>query len=311
MTETHQNGGHETANGDRRPGNIVWIASYPRSGNTWIRVFLWHLLRPAIDTSGEADEDLSFLSYFAAKDSSHVDLFERFLGRPPAEATFAEVAAVRLQVQAEIAAAVDGMIAVKTHSALGVSDEVPTIDLSLTAGAVYIVRNPLDIAVSLSAHFGMSIDEAIDRMGLENSTVASDDATAPEFWGSWSQNVGSWTGTPNPMIMPVRYEDMLSAPERVFPAVAKFLHLQPSTEQMAMARRASSFRHLTEMEKRSGFPETLRKGQRFFREGRVERWREILSEHQIGRLVGAHHVQMQRVGYMTPELMQFVPESAR
>ncbi len=308
MTETHHFGGNGAAPANRQPANLVWLASYPKSGNTWMRVFLWHLLRPAADAPGESEESLDFLTRFAPKASGHVDLFERFLAKPLAEATFEEVAAVRPRVQAAIAAASNGMVALKTHSALGVSYGTPTIDLSLTAGAIYIVRNPLDIAVSLSAHFGTSIDVAIDRMCLENCMVSSDDVAAPEFWGSWSQNVGSWTGAQNPMIMPVRYEDMLSVPELVFPAVAEFLHLQPSDEQLAMARRASSFEHLKETEERSGFPEAMRDGQHFFREGRAGGWREILSEDQVRRLVGAHHVQMGRVGYLTPELTQYVPE---
>ncbi len=308
MNATQHPGGNGTAAENRQPANLVWIASYPKSGNTWMRVFLWHLLRPDADVPGAGKESLDFLTRFAPKASGHVDLYERFLGKPLAEASFAEVAAAGPQVQAAIAAATNGMIALKTHSALGVSYGVPTIDLSLTAGAVYIVRNPLDIAVSLSAHFGTSIDVAIDRMGLENCMVSSDDVAAPEFWGSWSQNVGSWTGAPNPMIMPVRYEDMLSVPELVFPAVAQFLHLQPSEAQLTMARRASSFETLKESEERSGFPEATRGDQQFFREGRAGGWREVLSEDQIRRIVGAHHVQMARVGYMTPELAQYVPE---
>ena len=305
MTETQH--GNETTNGHRPPANIVWIASYPRSGNTWIRVFLWYLLRPM----GEPEENFDFLGGFAAKDSSHVDLFERFLGRPPAEAPYPEIATVRPEVQAAIAEASNGVTAVKTHSALGLAEGASTIDLSLTAAAVYVVRNPLDVAVSLSAYFGTSIDVAIDRMCLDNCIGSTDEGGIPEFWGSWSQNIGSWTGSPNPIIMPVRYEDMMSAPELVFPAVAKFLNLHPSDEQMALARHASSFKHLKEMEQQVGFPETFGEGQPFFRAGRAGAWREILSEDQIRRLVGAHHVQMGRVGYLTPDLMQYVPENAR
>jgi hypothetical protein len=311
MTETNHSAGNGTAGIGQKPANIVWIASYPKSGNTWMRVFLWHLLRSAGSLSATGGGGFDFLRTFATTDSSRVDLFERFLGKSVGEASFDEVSAVRPRVQAAIAAAADGMIAVKSHSALGVAQDAPTIDLALMVAAIYIVRNPLDVAVSLADHFGSSVDVAIDRMGLENCMVSSDGVAAPEFWGSWSQNVGSWTGAPNPQIMPVRYEDMLSAPQLVFPAVAKFLGIQPNDEQMAAAMRASSFQRLKETEERSGFPEARRSDQRFFREGRAGGWREKLNEDQIRRLVAAHHVQMARVGYLEPGLMQYLPESAR
>ena len=311
MTGAHPITADRTAAGSSRPANIVWIASYPKSGNTWMRVLLWHLLRPTGGAPDQAEQDFGFLKKFGTTDSSHVSKFERLLGKPLGEATFDEVAAARPHVQAAIAAAADGMVAIKTHSALGVAHGAPTIDLSLTVAAIYLVRNPLDVVISLSDHFGTSIDLAINRMCLENCMVSSDDRAAAEFWGSWSQNVGSWTGAPNPLIMPIRYEDMLSAPEPVFRAVARFLHQQPSEEKLAMAVRAASFQHMKETEERSGFPEAVRDGQQFFREGRAGKWREVLNVEQIRRLVSAHYVQMGRVGYMTPELMQYVPESAR
>lgn len=309
MTETSSFAASGAA-ADRQRANLVWIASYPKSGNTWMRTFLWHVLRPAGGTP-EDDRDLSFLRRFGTTDSGHVDLFERFLGKPLVEATFDEVAAVRPRVQATVAAAADGLVAIKTHSALGVAHGAATIDLSLTAAVIYLVRNPLDVAVSLGDHFGTSIDLAIERMAMQNCMVSNDDRSAPEFWGSWSQNVGSWTGAPNPLIMPVRYEDMLAAPQAVFRAVVRFLHQQPGDARLAAAINASSFQTLHDMEERSGFHETVRQGQQFFRRGRAGGWREVLTPDQVGRIVGAHHVQMRRVGYLTPDLMQYVPESAR
>lgn len=308
MTDTHPITGNGAVAAGRPQANLVWIASYPKSGNTWMRVFLWHLLQPTgLSATGES---FGFLKGFCTPDSRRVDLFESFLGKPLQQATFAEVAAVRPKVQAAISAAALGVVAVKTHSALGVAEGAPTIDLALMRAAVYIARNPLDIAVSLGEHFGTPIDVAIERMCLENCMVSSGKSAAPEFWGSWSQNVGSWTGAPNPSIMPVRYEDMLSMPKQVFRAVAKFLHQQPADDELAAAMHASSFQNLKATEERAGFPETVRDGQRFFREGRAGLWREKLNRDQIRRLVSAHHVQMRRVGYLTPDLMQYVPESA-
>ncbi len=285
---------------------IVWVASYPKSGNTWMRVFLYHLVR-IVGGYGDDHDDLDNLQRIGGAEAGRIDLFERFLGTPMIGAPFERISAVRPQVQAAIAAEVDGVVFSKTHAALGLAAGVPTIDFASTAGAVYVVRNPLDIVASLSAHFGLSLDEAIDRMCMENCVFSPSAALAPEFWGSWSQNVGSWTGQPNPGILPVRYEDMLAMPKAVFRTVADFVRQPATDQQLATAIRLSSFKRLKDIEQERGFSEAVREGQPFFREGRAGGWRGALSKEQIGRVVTAHQEQMRRVGYMTEELAQLIP----
>ncbi len=282
---------------------IVWVASYPKSGNTWMRVFLYHLVRIVGGHEGDAD-DLNNLQRIGGAAAGRIDLFERFLGRPAFGAPFEQIAAVSAKVQAAIAAEADGIVFSKTHAALGVAAGVPTIDMASTAGAIYVVRNPLDIVASLSAHFDLSLDEAIDRMGMENCVFSPSSALAPEFWGSWSQNVASWTGQQNAGIMPVRYEDMLSMPKAVFRAVANFVGQPATDQQLSVAIRLSSFKRLKDIERESGFSEAVREGQPFFREGRAGGWRKVLSKEQIRRVVMSHQDQMRRVGYLSDELMR-------
>ncbi len=280
---------------------IMWVASYPKSGNTWMRVFLYHLVR--IVGGHEIDDDeLEKLRRIGGAEAGRIDLFERFLGRPIAGAPFEEIAAVRPKVQATIAAEADGIVFCKTHSALGKAAGYSTIDRASTAGAIYIVRNPLDVVASLSAHFGFSLDEAIDKIGMEDAVLTPDEALAPEFWGSWSQNVESWTGRQRPEVMSVRYEDMLSTPNATFGSVVKFVGQSLTDEQLETAIRLSSFKRLKEIERERGFSEATREGQPFFREGRAGGWREVLSQEQIRRVVRAHREQMSRLGYLTEEL---------
>jgi hypothetical protein len=285
---------------------IVWIASYPKSGNTWMRIFLYHLVRIVGGHEGDVDS-LDDLQRIGGAEAGRIDLFERFMGRPVVGAPFREIAAVRPRVQAAIAAEANGIAFIKTHTALGMAAGSPTIDFSSTAGAVYVMRNPLDIAASLSAHFGLSLDEAIDRMCMENCTFSPRDTLAPEFWGSWSQNVASWTSQRNPTILPVRYEDMLSMPKAVFRTVANFVGQPATDKQLATAMRLSSFKRLKDIESERGFAEAVREGQPFFREGRAGGWRGILSQMQISRIVTAHNDQMRRVGYLTDDLMHLIP----
>ncbi len=292
--------GADTADTKVRKG-IVWIASYPKSGNTWMRVFLYHLVRIVGGHEGDV-ESLDDLQRIGRAEAGRVDLFEHFMGGPVFGAPFEQIAAARPKVQAAIAAESNGIVFVKTHAALGVVAGFPTIDFASTAGAVYIVRNPLDIVASLSAHLEISLDDAIDRMGIENCIVTPKALLAPEFWGSWSQHVGSWTGQPNPGILPVRYEDMLSMPKAVFRTVANFVGQPATDQQLSTAIRLSSFKRLKDIERERGFAETVSKEQPFFREGRAGGWRGVLSKEQVRRVAATHQDQMRRVGYLTDEL---------
>ena len=89
---------------------------------------------------------------------------------------------------------------------------VPTINTEATAGAIYLVRNPLDIALSLAPHMGISVDEAITMMAKVDYHTAITADTAFAVIGSWSQTVASWIETTSRSVLVVRYEDMIATP---------------------------------------------------------------------------------------------------
>jgi hypothetical protein len=122
----------------------------------------------------------------------------------------------RARAQQYLADLVDGLIFVKTHHALAVDRGHPTINFSVTAGAVYIVRNPLDVAVSYAHHLAGSIDQAIDLVNTKNAETAVSDKQVYELYGSWSQHALSWTRKPHRAIYVMRYEDMLAEPHKTF-----------------------------------------------------------------------------------------------
>ena len=120
-----------------RPG-IIWIASYPKSGNTWTRALLHNLIGTMY---GESDgpQSINKMTKFTSWEIS-AKLYEKYLGKPAKEADRAEIAAVRPKVQAQIADRGDGLALIKTHNALVVDRGVPTINFCVTSGAIYIVR---------------------------------------------------------------------------------------------------------------------------------------------------------------------------
>ena len=113
--------------------------------------------------------------------------FEEILGFKPTAQHRDEIAALRQKVQQTIADTFEGLVFLKTHNALVNDRGHPVFNFAVTSGAVYIVRNPLDVAISLAHHGGYSIDKAIETMALEDSESPVDDKLVHEIWSSWSR----------------------------------------------------------------------------------------------------------------------------
>ena len=186
----------------------------------------------------------------------------------------------------------------KTHQALAIDRGHPTINFSVTAGAIYIIRNPLDVAISYAHHLGQSIDAAIELMNLKNAETAINNKQVNALYGSWSQHVLSWTRKPHRAIYVMRYEDVLGDPKKTFGALAWHLLFKPSEQELAEAIDRSSFEKLKEQEEKAGFRERPEKAERFFRDGRAGQWKEVLTSAQVARIVEVHKEQMERFGYL-------------
>ena len=284
------------------PQGIVWIASYPKSGNTWTRSFLHNLVR-IINGDEDEEQDINAMNEYTTWDIS-AKKYEELLGKPPTEVDRKEIAALRAKVHQDIADSTDGLSLIKTHNALAVDRGYPTITSAVTSGAVYLVRNPLDVAISFAHHMSASVDEAISQMETEGLETNVTEKSIYEVYGSWSQHVASWTSKSNRAIYVMRYEDMKADPEKAFGNLARHLLMLPTKKQLQTAIDRSSFKKLQEQEAKSeeGFKEKPKKAEKFFRKGEVGEWRYGLRRDQIVRITTAHKEQMQRFGYM-PEFM--------
>ena len=110
----------------------------------------------------------------------------------------------------------------------------------------------------------------------------------------------SWTATPHPAFVVVRYEDLLDQPLKAFGAVAKLLGLDRDRERLRRAIRFSSFRELKQQELASGFVEKSPSSRHFFRAGTKNQWIGRLSDAQAALIVARHREQMKRFGYVPP-----------
>ena len=272
-------------------GKIVWIASYPKSGNTWMRGFVHNLIN-AVDKPMPINSISEFI-----KAESSAEYYRRFSDVPPTGLGPKKLAALRPRVHRSFVDGGPRIVFFKTHTFLGDSFGVPTITPEITAGAVYIVRNPLDICISLAGHIGKTIDEAIDFMGKETAGKASQDKVM-EFWRSWSANVSSWTKVPQPKILVRRYEDLLENTSESFSEVAKFLRLDVSEKRLQNAIAFSSFGVMRNQEETETFNERPPHSHRFFRKGLQGEWKEKLTKSQVDRIVEDHYEQMKLFGYL-------------
>jgi hypothetical protein len=279
------------------PRGIVWLASYPKSGNTWLRMFLYQMMR--IEGGHPRDEDeLNKLDRASMYEARLFGLFEQFLGKSLAAASDAEVANVRPLVHSTIVDRVGGVAMVKTHNVFGHLGSVPIVNLKVSAGTIYIVRDPRDVAPSLASHLGTSIDEAISVMATSGYRTANSAETAFEIWGTWSEHVYSWTVEPHEAVLVLRYEDMLEKPTETFRAVSAHLRQTPDDAVLTEAIELSSFDKLKRQEEQYDFRERSERADRFFVSGKAGGWKERLSQAQAQRIVDAHAEQMKRFGYI-------------
>ncbi len=273
-------------------GKILWLASFPRSGNTWLRAFLHNLLR-----NPDEPWDINRLQDFTLIDSQ-ARWYQAFDPRPLNELSKEEVARLRPRVHEAMTRAFPDTVFVKTHNALVEDRGTAMITPAHSAGAIYVVRNPLDLALSYASHFGLSHDEAVAAMNRPgNESIANQPNFAYELHGSWSENVRSWTGMPGPGLHVVRYEDMAATPRRAFAGVAAFLGLQSSAERLERAIRHSSFAVLKAQEGRHGFRERSARSDAFFRSGVAGEGRRLLEPRLADLLCEIHREQMTRFGY--------------
>ncbi|GAB4173541.1 MAG: sulfotransferase domain-containing protein [Wenzhouxiangellaceae bacterium] len=277
-------------------GNIVWLASYPKSGNTWMRAFLYNLIeRPA------RPQALARLSEFFASDADPRWYQPLLGGRAVAECDPGETIAVKPAADQAIAASRPGSVLTKTHNRFGSFNGYPLHNLEVFAGAIYLVRNPLDVVLSLADHYALDIDSAIEFMADERTALPNDDDTAASILGSWSGHVQSWTAKAHPAICVLRYEDLLEKPQKSFARAARLLGLAQDKHAIRRAIELSSFRVLKGLENREGFAERSPDSTAFFRKGRKNQWLTALGEDQIARIVEAHYEQMDRFGYVPPK----------
>lgn len=264
---------------------LIWLASYPKSGNTWFRAFLSSLLR------GGAPIDINALDGDGAASSRRI--VDEELGVSASELPPSLVAALLPLAWASRARSSKYPLHVKIHDRY--SGELP-------GRALYFVRNPLDVCVSFAHHNGHSDYSATaDRMADPDLTMAPAGRFHPHLpqpVGTWSSHVTGWSSAPIPVKV-VRYEDMIREPALTFAQACRFADLPMDPVLIARSLSHCSLAELRRQEEVSGFGERRWASPLFFRRGGVGGWRSQLTAGEAGRLIADHGAAMKRLGYLT------------
>jgi len=256
---------------------IVWISSFPKSGNTWMRLLLAHYFLPK-----EVEVDINTINRFTTSDVRQ-DFFDRAAGRSFQAQDVEEWLAMRPKALRLIAASKPGFHFVKTHSLIGRMGDTVLIPPEVTAAALYLLRNPFDVAISLARHQGVDIDQAIEMMADPNAVNGSK-GNIYEVVGRWDSHISGWTGANGLACHPVRYEDMLADTERCVRGLFGFLNSPVEDGQLRRAIRLTRFSELKKQEQNSGFRERPKTMPQFFARGTAGAWREDLTPTQVGRI---------------------------
>lgn len=262
---------------------ITWIASYPKSGNTWVRLAIAHY---------HGYSDINGLGPFGFSDVSEW-AFDHVSSMP---GPYDEFRSYALKPAALLALCVflssqHDRVFLKTHAANIKLDGWPQIPVEMIYQAVHIVRDPRDVAVSYSHHTRRDLEHTIKMMNDDRAFTTTDVYKVQQRLASWSTNVESWYNADNTLI--VRYEDLGKEGMR---EVFKFLELNDK-KKFDAAVEATQFKVLQRKERKDGFRERKTSPQ-FFHRGKSGVWKSILTNEQADALVTKHHKMMAKMGYI-------------
>lgn len=269
----------------------AWLASYPKSGNTWIRTLLSAL---------ESDADPNLNSLDAGGGHDNVD---RWLGISLSNLDDSEAVQLERRSWASAPTRGTGYHRRKTHHPWTLAaDGFPARWQPPGARAIYIARDPRSVAVSWAHHNGVPHEEAVEGMAgrreLSGSGLHPHQPHGGRTPGSWTDHVIGWRKQTDVPVLFLTYEQLSAAPTASLGAIASWLDITADEAACARAVDRCTFMLLAAREVTEGFVEQASVDRVFFRKGRTDGWREELSPELIARIEHDHGPLMSELGYL-------------
>ena len=277
---------------------IIWLASYPKSGNTLLRSILASYF---YSNDGSLKfEDLYNITQFP--------LSEQFLPLGIDINNDREVFKNFINAQKLINQEKGKIRFFKTHSSLSRVYDNNFTDLHNTLGAIYIVRDPRNVVTSVAHHYNLTIDEATETMVDRNRFMQKTSRNLRVFIGSWNFSYNSWKNLKdqNKYLM-IKYEDLITKKKTVLLKVFKFLSSLGMRFDLDMIKlnkviKNTEFEKMKIKEKNEIFSEAVtdKDGKRkvFFNLGPKNDWRRLLDEKNKDKIEQNFKKEMIELGYL-------------
>ena len=279
---------------------IIWLASYPKSGNTWVRSILAALL---YSSDGAFNFDLIKRIPQFPKKEVFKDLVKDF-------SNFNEIKKNWITVQEKINLEKEIKL-LKTHNGKYTVEKDNFTDDQNSLAVIYIVRDPRTLVKSISNHFTKSHYEASkfliapNLIGNGKSFEERKDGILTLI-GKWNDHYRSWTKNKNNLLL-IKYEDLVNNPETELTKLIKFLekyiNFKTSEKKNKTILETTSFSNLKNMEEQGLFKEGVLNKKtnnkaNFFHLGPKNKWQENLDKKIINEIEKNFYNEMKELGYL-------------
>ena len=276
---------------------IIWLASYPKSGNTWIRLFLDHLF----STKTEFNINHNSIAQFPVR--KHFDGLATNIDDLDIFATNCNAAQIKINL--------DNKVRIfKTHNAYWKWKDGKYFftDEENTLGTIYIVRDPRNVITSVLNYFHKKTYKDAFEFMKEDKVLGGgeEDTGLPTIIASWANHYNSWKKFKKNYLL-VKYEDLLNNPKEEFFKITDYLrrvgNFQFNEIKILEAIRNCSFENLSEQEDQHGFESNSNKNKKlnkkFFNLGpKKNQWQNILDVETKDKIELLFKKEMKELGYL-------------
>ena len=282
---------------------IFWIASYPKSGNTWLRALISSYF---YSQNGSYDENLiKIIDQFPTR---------KFLKGFDYDKTIVGDTS-KFWIKAQEKINIDKKLKFfKTHNIFGKVNNFDFTNSSNSLGGIYIVRDPRNVITSIKNHYDLNDDKAIKWMTNKNNYIYDVERVSEvgygdfQFISSWDINYKSWKVQKRIPVKFIKYEDLTEKTYSVFLDIIQFIYkiTNNSTKidklKLKKALASTTFDKLKQKEKMHGFSEavsslTTNEKITFFNLGPKNDWRKILNEDLKNRINQVFEKNLKELSY--------------